>query len=60
MPSTTRSASRCGFLDQLGDRFDVVAHGGGGFGGLHVDRAMLGLEGGADLGEVEGLRRRAR
>ena len=55
MPSTTSIASGATSLMSFGDRFNVVANGGGGFGGLHVDGAMLGLEGGADFGEVEGL-----
>ena len=45
----------CDFLDQLGDRFDVVADAGRGLGGLHVDGFVLRLERGADFVELEGL-----
>ena len=55
MPSTTSKRFGRNFADQLGDRFNIVADRGGSLSCLHVDGAMLGLEGGADGVEVEGL-----
>ena len=55
MPSTTSSVSGETSLISLAICFHVVAHGGGGFGGLHEDGADLGLEGLPYVREVEGL-----
>src|SRR5207248_2925403 len=43
------------FVNHFGDRLNVVANRSGSFGGLHVNRAMLGLEGRTDLSEVKRL-----